>query len=130
MKRNTLMMTLAVVTGLLGTAASAGYRYTTEVVIDTANRHAKGSLADARASADNLQFIGCSTRTSSGGVYVSCSAQDANGVSVTCTSSNSSFVQVVAALASDSTLYMEWDSSGNCTSLTADNYSNNTPKQP
>lgn len=132
MKKLSISMALCVAATLAGTTALAGYKYVAGVTVDLVNRKASGSLADARASADTLQYIGCRTDASSstGNLSIYCAAQDANRVKAECYTTAPSFVQALAAIQSDSILVFTWDANGTCTSLNVENWSSNSPKQP
>ncbi|WP_309891513.1 hypothetical protein [Archangium sp.] len=131
MKKLSIAMALCVAGTLVGTTALAGYKYVAEVTVDLVNRKASGSLADARASADTLQYIGCRTDTSaSANVSIYCAAQDAKGVKAQCYSSAQNFVQMMSSLRSDSILIFTWDANNTCTSMNVENWSSNSPKQP
>ena len=132
MKKLSISMALCVAATLAGTTALAGYKYVAGVTVDLVNRKASGSLADARASADTLQYIGCRTDASSSTANLSiyCAAQDAKGVKASCYSSAQNFVQMMSSLRSDSILIFTWDANNTCTSLNVENWSSNSPKQP
>jgi hypothetical protein len=130
MKKLNVAMALCVAGTLAGTMASAGYKYVTTLTVDTVNRTAKGSLADTRATADTLSYIGCRISTNGGGTAVYCSAQDANRVTGSCSSTAPNFVQVVSTLQSDSILSFSWDANGTCTGINVENWSSNSPMQP
>ncbi len=131
MKKLSIAMALCVAATLAGTTALAGYKYVAGVTVDLVNRKASGSLADARASADTLQYIGCRTdASSSGSLSIYCAAQDAKGVKASCYSSAQHFVQMMSSLRSDSILIFTWDANNACTSMNVENWSSNSPKQP
>ncbi len=131
MKKLSIAMALCVAATLTGTTALAGYKYVAALQVDLVNRKASGSLADTRATADTLQYIGCRLSTSGNTtVSVYCAAQDANRVKAECYTTAPSFVQALAAIQSDSILVFTWDANGTCTSLNVENWSSNSPKQP
>ncbi len=129
MKKLKVAMALCVVGTLVGTVAWAGYKNVLPVTVDVANRTARGSLGDARISADAVQYSGCrisTTPTSAVSIYGV--ARDANGVKVSCNSSQQNFVQAASTIQPDSILMFDWDASNQCTALHVDNFSSNTPK--
>ena len=131
MTPRTLPLLAAVASTLLATTAWAGYRYAVPVQINVLGRTAKGSLGDARASADTRQVIGCRVLSGAGGgSTVSCYATDAAGTSVQCSSADASLIATGRALTGDSLLTFTWDPAGTCTSLQIEVYSSNTPLQP
>ena len=129
----TAVMTLALL--FVGLAVSsetwAGFQETVLVTIDMTNRGAGGSLADARSSADSVQYIGCIVAaTNPGGTTMYCSAKDSTGTYVNCTSSDPDLVDAARSVKGDSDIAFYWDSNANCTLLWVQNYSVNSPKQP
>jgi hypothetical protein len=130
LKKTNALRAMLVVGTVMGTTAFAGYRYGSQVQVDTVARKAGGTMATARASADTKQYLGCGFRATPTSLEVYCQAQDANGVQAQCISASQTFVQALGALQSDMSLYFEWDANGRCTFIGADNYSSNPPKAP
>ena len=132
MKRYSTMMALFAVTTLVGTTALAGYRWGSEVIINTAARSAQGTMGTVRGSADSTQTIGCAVRASTGGssAAVSCYATDSAGHEVQCFVAAPIFVQAASAITSNSHLSFKWDAAGVCTYLSVENYSSNAPIEP
>ncbi|MCY1033477.1 hypothetical protein OV207_18640 [Corallococcus sp. BB11-1] len=130
MKKQTLIAGLAIATLGFGGTAWAGLKLPVPVTISVAARTAFGSLGSARASADNKQYIGVSTRIYVGGVDVYVYAEDASGNFATCYSSNPGFVAAARALASDSYVLFAWNTAGECTELSVYTMSYYEPKTP
>jgi hypothetical protein len=79
-----------------------------------------GSIADARLSGDNVQFIGCGTLSSAdGSSIIQCYASDSNGSGAYCATSNptQAALAAVSAVNGVSTIYFSADPSGHCTYL-------------
>ena len=132
MKHNPIMVAFFAVTMLVGATAVAGYRWGSEVVIDTNKRQALGTMANVRASGDSVQSIGCAVRTGNNGTSVSvvCYATDQTGLSVQCNSGQPALLQAASAITSNSHLVFRWDAPGTCTYLSVENYSSNAPIDP
>jgi hypothetical protein len=131
MKRNSIMVVLFAATTLIGTTALAGYHWGSEVVIDTSLRKALGTMANVRASNDNVQNIGCAVRASTGSsAGVNCYATDSTGQSIQCFSSEAGFVQAAGSITSNSHLIFQWNAQGTCTYISVENYSSNAPVEP
>lgn len=122
---------VAAVAGVLVAGRSdAGTKTPEPVVIDAAHKTFWGNLGTARASADNLQHIGCQVSASSAAITAYCLARDANNVSVSCTSNDPNLVQAAGAVNSGSTLVVVHDGAGKCTNITVRNYSYFSIKVP
>lgn len=80
----------------------AGHRIDASVrVVD--GRHAEGSVAGARQSADSVQAIGCSLQTTATDALVGqCYATDSAGNSLTCVTNHAGHHRVIAAISSTS----------------------------
>jgi hypothetical protein len=101
--------------------AWAGQKYLPEVTIGTYS--ASGSMAGARFSGDNKQYIGCSFETLAG-PFVTCFAQDKTGKSFSCSSSSSKWAPVVKAITDSSVIYFETlNNGGSCSTLIVENSS-------
>jgi hypothetical protein len=121
---------------LLSTAALAGYKATSEVVVSstTTGMTAMGSVGSARNSADSTQYIGCQVSTnnvSSGSVTVQCFARNAAGTYLSCVTTDPNYVSAAQAIDSDSYIRFSTESSSsNCTYLLVVDSSYYAPKQP
>ncbi len=120
----------AMVGGVLGLAgaALAGQQVFNAVEVSTTNSYARGTMADARHSADSQQLIGCTVSASVGYSYVLCEARDANGVYKSCSTSDVSMVAAAQAIGTDSYVYFRWNASGACTTVYVSNLSSIRPK--
>ena len=84
---------------------------------------ASGSMAGARYSADNQQYIGC-VSSNTNGVFVYCTAQDNAGKFFSCVSSESRHLTAVKAMTDFSNIsFSVTPGTGLCNGLTIDNYS-------
>ena len=135
------MLALAASLALLATPSArveAGATLTAPVFTSTVSRVARGSVADARSSADRAVYIGCQLRTLSSGPEVSCKARRSSlvaGVSCTLTPANDqnrfgSFVIALTAMSSSAHIEFTWDASGRCRTLKVSNDSRYAPKRP
>jgi hypothetical protein len=118
-----------IVAAVLGVVATsqAGQKLTQTVTVNTASRVAYGSLGSARASADTVQFIGCSALHTGATI---CTAKNSAGTSATCSTTDPAFRSAANSLNGDSRLEFGWNTSGACTYLQVENYSSWAPKQP
>ncbi len=121
----------AVVAGLLmGGSAWAGYKATNTVGNTPSSREAWGSMAAARNSANDVEYIGCEVKTTiGGGPVVTCLARNAAGTTVQCTSNNSWMVQAANAISPEAMLRFHWNLSNECDIIEVENYSYHPPKQ-
>ena len=86
---------------------------------------ARGSMAGARYTGDNQQYIGCSF-SNNGSLFVTCLAKDKIGKSVVCTSTDPGLAAAVKAITDFS--YISFSSAqarvpGSCTYLNVQNFS-------
>ncbi|AKF84591.1 hypothetical protein MFUL124B02_01260 [Myxococcus fulvus 124B02] len=124
------LITAALATALIGTAAWAGEKSAYPVTVYSTSREAFGSLGSTRDTADTFQKLGCQVNTSStGSTSVYCYAQSASAVGA-CLSSSAALVEAVRSIQGDSYLYFSWDASGNCTNINVTHGSQYAPKQP
>lgn len=93
------------------------------VTINDASRIAYGAFADARATADTQQWIGCYYNASSG----SCAATNAAGTSRTCTTTNAALLEVIRTLTPESYVYFQWNTDGTCSYVLVENSSRFKP---
>lgn len=127
-KRWKLILVGAVCGLALPTVAIAGYHHISEVVVRT--NQAYGSVAAARNSSDNFQYIGCGTIVDTiwgGGTYGQCTAEDRNGVRVACRTTNPEMMQAMATVGELSFISFVFNSSGTCTYVYVTNASNYLP---
>lgn len=114
---------------LLGTAALAGSKSTSEVYINQTSKYAQGSLGSARNSADTNQYIGCSVTND----YIYCAARNAAGTWVHCDAYSASMALTVRGIGSSGYVSFYWlgsSTSGTCNSLTVSHFSSYAPKEP
>lgn len=88
-----------------------------------AGGRAHGTLADARASSDATQYIGCWTGPDDGMCY----ATDATGKYRGCTTHDAQQVAVIRSLTPESMLYFNWSAYGACTGVWVENSSHYKP---
>src|SRR5690242_14643490 len=97
MRKQIRVAGLAVAMLAAGTAW-AGVKHSVDVYITPSIRSAGGSLASARSSADNKQYIGVQTGIFAGGEYAYIFAQDSAGTYVGCQSNSPGIVAAARAL--------------------------------
>lgn len=116
----------------LATAAVAGTRYGSVVIVDTTLRYAYGAMGSARSSLDANQYLGCQVYVPTGATAarVTCFARNAAGTPGSCTSTNPAAVAAAQSINPDSYVWFQWDTSGNCTYLNVRACSYDAPKQP
>jgi hypothetical protein len=87
--------------------------------------YAEGSMAGARDSADNTQYIGCySFKLANGGAAVKCVAENTEGRYLFCTGYDSKWAEPVKAMTSSSFVqFATASANGNCLTLKVDNNS-------
>jgi hypothetical protein len=121
MRTKYAILMLLIVTFVSATAY-AGRVEDEPVRVDLADKSASGSIASARYSADNRQYIGCAMHYHFGREFAICYATTATGVSGHCTASGDQ-LKIVATIQSISEIYFSWDSTGKCTQLIISNSS-------
>jgi hypothetical protein len=117
---------------LMSSAAFAGFRSGTDVVINDASRWAYGDLGQVHNSSDRTQLIGCYNTINFAGWDGGCYAQNTSGVWRSCyTTDPNMMASVMATLRSvsgNSYLTFTWDGAGRCTDLSVENDSMTSPK--
>jgi len=108
----------------LAATASAGLRWAYPVFISDSSRYAVGTLSDARASADSVQYIGCYHNSSNN---ASCYATNASGLSRSCSTSNPAHLTVIRSIGAESYVYFQWNTDGTCNYILVDNGSRFKP---
>ncbi len=100
---------------LTSTAATAIAGKRDEIPVSISSRFAQGALADARASADNNQYIGCYTTEYSG----TCVAIDAaTEASAACTTQDPEQLAVIRSITTESAIVFSWNRDGTCRTVT------------
>ncbi|MGN6152258.1 MAG: hypothetical protein ACTHOH_09660 [Lysobacteraceae bacterium] len=115
---------LGLVLALSAGAAIAGARvgpYT--VTINDASRIAYGAFADARASADTQQWIGCNYNAAA----AFCTATNAAGISRSCSTTNAALIDAIHGISSESYVYFQWNTDGTCSYVLVENSSRFKP---
>ncbi|MCP3100784.1 hypothetical protein LZ198_18090 [Myxococcus sp. K15C18031901] len=116
--------------GLMGTA-HAGAKLISDVTVNTASRIAGGSMADARKSADVLQYIACRTVAQRAGAsYAVCEARDAWGTYGQCTTWDTGLIAAVQGIGPSSYVLFKWDAAEVCTNIEVHNSSQYAPMTP
>lgn len=113
-KRRILLVTSALIAAATVFGASAGKREVVPVGISVEDNLAGGVLADARASGDHTQYIGCGTSWT----YGYCVAVDATGRSGSCTSRNPDDLAIMRSVGPESYVLFAWNNKdGTCSAL-------------
>lgn len=115
---------LALVLASTTLTASAGLRVTSPVWVDPQERIVMGTLADTRATADNVQYVTCVTGALGIG---SCGAVDAKGRRAACSTMNPDHIATIRSLTQHSFISFSWDESGVCTLIQVQNGSWSLP---
>jgi hypothetical protein len=81
--------------------------------------NASGNMASARASANDVEYIGCGVRArdnGAGGATFSafCQAGDAAGITAYCWTNNRELMDVIQNVADYSFVTFSWNTDGNC----------------
>jgi hypothetical protein len=96
----------------------AGYKFTPGVAIypnQVGGSYAKGSMVGTRYSADAVQYIGCTATATS--TRTECSAKATTGAYLYCSSTNGAIYDTVQAMTDSSSIQIQVDGSGTCTSV-------------
>jgi hypothetical protein len=133
MPRNTR---LALVGAILMTSAVAiaGKTYSnassdTEVVTFSGGGWFRGSIGAVRNSPDNLQYLGCWVRITSGGELGGCYARDAASAYASCTTTNWRLIDAIHSISDSARLLVSWDAGFNCTEVEVRAASTEEPRQ-
>jgi hypothetical protein len=96
----------------------AGWTFSPGVTIypnQVGGSYAKGSMVGTRYSADAVQYIGCTATATS--TRTGCYARNTAGIYLYCSSTNGAIYDTVQAMTDSSSIQIQVDSSGNCTSI-------------
>ena len=108
----------------ISVTAVAGAKLTQPVVFDLTKGSAKGSLADARNSADTVQYIGCQIE----GDFAACIAVNSAGEEHSCTTTDPVQLSTIRLINDGSYLFFRWATDGTCFQVTVRNDSRYAPK--
>ena len=104
----------------------AGEVYLDEVFVS--NFDAGGSMAGARYSLDNKQYIGCNLyAASNASPMVYCSARDSYARYYSCSSTDLEYVEQTQRMTASAFIYFKADSAGVCSQLHIHNLSSRLP---
>jgi hypothetical protein len=115
------MLTLAAAM-LASTAALAGLQFAMPVFLN--DYRADGDLGYVHNTVDRTQSVGCSSYGNAG----TCYATTVDGVSKSCSTSDANMLATIRSLNPASYVYFEFDATGHCTFVEADNSSITAPK--
>ena len=107
------LVILLVLSVVLTLPVYAGLKLHREVIVGSDYFH--GDLGSARNSVDNVQYIGCNDL----GSVITCYGTNAAGLSKSCTSSDAQMIQQVRGFRTNAWLYITFDATGACTSISA-----------
>ena len=107
---------------LCSTVATAGLVKSVPVTVTVnadGSGQASGSMATARASANDVEYIGCGVRRFENGAggtsaHGFCQASDATGVTAACSTVNADLLDVIENVADYSFVTFSWNSDGQC----------------
>jgi len=106
----------------------AGTKYSLPVTVGST--YAWGSIGDARASGDYLQYIGCMVQGATTN-SATCTARDAAGHYLSCYTTDPDLIMAAAAISSDSVVeFYLLSGTGTCRFINVNNASQYTPRQP
>ncbi len=105
---------------LMSTSIFAGMTKPVPLTIDMAGMFASGNMVTSRFSDNDLEFIGCGSRTflnADGSVYLFgfCQADNAAGDRAFCNSDNTGMVEAMGRLSDYAFVTFSWDVDGICT---------------
>jgi len=117
----TKLVAIAVLASI-SSIAMAGLAKTVPVTVTVnadGSGNASGNMASARASGNDVEYIGCGVRkfvNPTGGVntYGFCQASDAAGVTVSCSTNNAELLDAVENVADFSYVSFSYDAEGQC----------------
>jgi len=120
---------------LVAGTAYAGQKWPTfpngNVNIDQTNRTAYGWISGARNSTNTNERISCEVYGSSGGWRGAvCSFSDDRNNNALCSTTDPNLVDAIKFVQSDSYLWVAWDTSSRCTSVSTYTDSAYAPKAP
>ena len=118
----------AIATLLCVSAAHAGTRLESPVVVDPMARFAGGNLGSARNIPGGPSWMGCTVQGSNGILHGTCWARTAAGLFRKCVTTHPNMISAMSSMQGDSELFFTWDDSGNCTSVIVSNTSSAEPK--
>jgi hypothetical protein len=125
-KAKQIQQSLAVLVLTLGSAAAlAGLVQEPPVTVTLnpdASGNAAGSMASARFSKDDVEFIGCGVRRIDNGaggliLFGFCQAADAANVQGFCTTENPGLLQSIGDIDDFSFITFSWNAAGECRSI-------------
>jgi|KBSMisStandDraft_5_1062788.scaffolds.fasta_scaffold20427_7 hypothetical protein len=115
----------SLVLGAMAATAVAGAKLTQEVKFDLTKGSARGSLADARNSADTVQYIGCQLEAT----YAICTAVNSLGEQHSCHTNDPGQLTAISRLNDESYLFFRWSNvDGTCFQITVTHDSRYAPK--
>ena len=101
---------------LASTAAWAGLYQPAPIIVDMLDRFAQGDVTTAANSNNDVEFIGCGSRTFSDGVNSSrrgfCQASDADGNRVVCNTLDPVLVDAIQAISDRAFITFSWVNDG------------------
>ena len=100
-------------------SVQAGQREHVPVEFDEQSRYVQGAFADARGSADTMQYIGCYSNDH----YGSCYAIDAAGRAHACATRDPEQLAIIRSISTDTMVNFRWQKDGTCETITASNFS-------
>jgi hypothetical protein len=107
MKKSIFAVSLLLVSG----GAFAGAKFSNPVYFS--GNSFQGSFGSIRNSADTIQYLYCQRRSTS----ASCWARNASGQYRVCNTSSPAHLDLLDSLGNSSHLYVNYDTSGTCTTL-------------
>lgn len=115
---------------LAGGVASAGYKLSYPISVNTTSRYAQGSLGTARNSIDTTQYIECATDIWPGTKAAYCYARDTALRAGNCYTTDPTLVAAVQELSDDGWILFRWDAGSVCTNISSGVGSMYMPRSP
>lgn len=107
----------AAVLALVTSGVYAGFTQPAPVVVDLDNGFAQGDQVTARATKNDVDFIGCGIRVFDDGIFPTfdfgfCQAQDSDEVQVTCFTQNANLLEAMHATSDYAFITFSWVDDG------------------
>lgn len=124
-KRARFIIGAVLALGLMASTAIAGYSLTQPTMVwsNGMNTFAVGVLSAARASANDIEYIGCSDY----GTMALCQAKDSAGDSFYCSTTEAEHLASIRSIGEHTRLYLIANSSSACLTVFVYNTSNYIP---
>ena len=111
----------------VGSRTYAGLRTSSAVFVGSSSF--SGIISSARNNAGSVEYIGCVIgQSAASSPWAACYANDITNAYKSCTTSDLGLIDLIRTVASDSSIYVVTDDSGNCTYIQVNSDSMSAPK--